>query len=297
MMTNRREFLARTAAAGIAAAISIPITRASKAAAPTRLTSKLHRPGVVQTVLGPLEASKLGFTLTHEHIDGWTPEFQKIWPKSFGGRAGFVAQAVDKLKAVRAEGVSTIVDLSPYDVGRDVRLFEEISRKSGMHIVACTGKRPSPPNSTDARTTEELAELFIREIDQGIDGTDIKAGVIKVATLGNGVTAFKERALRAAARAAKATGVPIETHTRADLRGGEKQAEIFEAERVDPIRVSLGHSDDSGDMDYLRGLTKRGYTLGMDHVNRGLSPVSPLTRRVYQTTHRRRLRRQDILPT
>ncbi len=78
--------------------------------------------------------------------------------------------------------------------------------------------------------------------------------------------------MRAAARISKATGIAIETHTRANLRGGEKQAEIFEAEGIDPARVSLGHSDDSGDMDYYLGLARRGYTLGMDHVHRGTSP-------------------------
>ena len=76
--------------------------------------------------------------------------------------------------------------------------------------------------------------------------------------------------MRAAARASKATRVPIETHTHARLRMGERQAEILEAEGVSPGRVSLGHSDDSDDMDYLTGLARRGYTLGMDHINRGL---------------------------
>ena len=173
------------------------------------------------------------------------------------------------LRAVRGEGVDALVDLSPYDVGRDIRLIEEVSRKSGMQIVACTGEHLY---STKERTTAELTELFIKEIEQGIDGTNIKAGVIKVATDRDGVTATVERALRAAARACKATGVPIATHTHARLRMGEKQAEIFESEGVSPARVSLGHSDDSDDMDYLVGLARRGFTLGMDHVNRGLKP-------------------------
>jgi phosphotriesterase-related protein len=67
------------------------------------------------------------------------------------------------------------------------------------------------------------------------------------------------RVLRAAARASKATGVPIETHSNSRLRGGIKQAEVFEAEGVSPARVSIGHSDDTDDMDYLIGLAKRGY--------------------------------------
>jgi len=96
-----------------------------------------------------------------------------------------------------------------------------------MQIVACTGQHLNPPADLANRTTEELAEFFIREIEQGIDGTDIKAGVIKVATDRDGVTATVERALRAAARASKATRVPIATHTHARLRMGERQAEIL----------------------------------------------------------------------
>jgi phosphotriesterase-related protein len=255
-MTSRRDFLKRTAIAALAMAVSRPAAGAS---------------GMVQTVLGPLDASKLGFTLTHEHIaDG--PDFLKKWPKGWGGRTEFTAKAVDRLKSVRAGGVGTIVDLTTYDVGRDIRFLEEGSQKSGIHMVAATGKRLFPPDNMDARTTEELTEFFIREIRQGIDGTTIKAGVIKVATLGHDVTVLEDRALRAAARASKATGLPIETHTRANMRGGEKQAGVFEAEGVDPARVSLGHSDDSGDMGYFLGLVRRGYTLGMDHVHRGIDP-------------------------
>jgi phosphotriesterase-related protein len=82
---------------------------------------------------------------------------------------------------------------------------------------------------------------------------------------------------RAAARAHKVTGVPIQTHTSARRRAGERQAEIFEAEGVSPVRVALGHSDDTDDVNYLFGLARRGYTLGMDHAFYGMAqnPVVP----------------------
>jgi phosphotriesterase-related protein len=250
---TRREFLSRAAAA---------------------LAAPAQRTGVVQTVTGPIDASKLGFTLSHEHICACTPDYWEKWSGAVGGRAGLVSRVVGVLESVRADGVDTLVDLSPYDVGRDIRLIEEVSRKSGLQIIACTGQHLYPPDSLTSRTTEELTAYFVAEIEQGIDGSGIRAGVIKVATDRDGVTPVVERALRAAARASKATGVPIETHTHARLRMGEKQAEIFEAEGVDPARVCLGHSDDSDDFDYLSALARRGYTLGMDHVNRGLKSDS-----------------------
>ncbi|HEX4645718.1 MAG TPA: twin-arginine translocation signal domain-containing protein [Verrucomicrobiae bacterium] len=270
--TSRRKFLTRTAAAGIAAAILRP---ASQAAAVNGLPDHA---GLAQTVLGPLDASKLGFTLPHEHIADGPHFYLPKWPKAWGGRAEFVAKAVDRLKVVRDAGVSTIVDLTTYDVGRDIRFLEEVSRKSGLHMIACTGQRFFPPTVSDvsmpSRTIEGLAEFFIKEIEQGIDGTRIKAGVIKIWIITQNVTALEEIGLRAAARASKATGVPIRTHTDAAHRAGESHAVILQDEGINPARVSFDHSDGSGDMGYFLGLVRRGYSLGMDHVHRGISPNS-----------------------
>lgn len=283
-MTSRREFLIWTAAASVVAADSLRSAHAAKAS-PGRDSLKAARGGFVQTVLGPIDASKLGFTLTHEHVvpaDYESPGSRK----TFGSRAISVADAIDKLKAVHDAGISTVVDLSPSEAGRDVRFSEEISQKSGMQIVVCTGQRLFLPELRD-RTTTQLTDLFIREIEQGIDGTGIKAGVIKAATESGGATANEERVLRAAARASRATGVPIQTHSNSRLRGGIKQAEIFEAEGVSPARVSIGHSDDTDNMDYLIGLARRGYTLGMDHAFWGMAPGVTLTwqKRVESVKH------------
>src|SRR6185503_19588309 len=98
---------------------------------------------------------------------------------------------------------------------------------------------------------------------------------IKIGIITNRPTALEEIGLRAAARASKATGVPIRTHTNAALRAGESHAAILEDESVDPARVSFDHSDGSGEMDYLLGLVKRGYSLGMDHVHRGAADAKP----------------------
>ena len=275
-MTTRREFLKRAAATGVGAALVRPLAGASKAAGLDRLSGGA---GTVQTVLGALDASDLGFTLTHEHIAN-APDVLKRWPKAWGGRAGLVTKAVDRLKVMKSAGISTIVDLTTYDGGRDIRFLEEVSRKSGINMIACTGQRFFPPQSPrvsmPAMTIGGLAEYFIKEIDRGIDGTGIKAGVIKMGIVTNRLTALEEIGLRAAARASKATGVSIRIHTDAAHRAGESDAAILENESVNPAKVSFDHSDDSGDMDYFLGLVRRGYSLSMDHVHRGLIPdVTP----------------------
>jgi phosphotriesterase-related protein len=259
-MATRREFLTQTAAASLAMVAPRRATFASRPTATRRI------PGVVQTVQGPLDAAKLGFTLSHEHILATSAGIFQAWPELFGGRANFVAKVIAKMKSARDEGVQTIVDVTPADVGRDVRLLAEVSRQSGMHIIACTGHWLYPSLSMNARTMGELTDFFLLEIERGLEGTNIKPGVIKVATDHEGVTPFLDKALRAAARASKASGVPVTTHTYAAARIAEKQADIFENEGLNPAMVCLGHSDDTDDMGYLTGLVKRGYTIGMDHL-------------------------------
>lgn len=260
-MATRREFLKQTAAAGIAATLLRPVAGAAQA-------------GTAQTVLGSIDPSRLGHTLAHEHVaDGLG--FLNKWPKDWGGRAEFTAGIIARLKLVREAGVGTIVDLTTYDVGRDIRFLQEASRESGLHMIASTGQRFFPPQKDlpmPSRTVAGLAEFFVQEIQQGIDGTSIKAGVIKIGIITNRPTELEQTGLRAAVRASKATGMPIRIHHDSANRAGESIAAILDEEDMDPSRVSLDHSDGSGDMDYFLKLARRGYSLGMDHVHRGLMP-------------------------
>lgn len=206
-VANRRDFLKQSAATGISAAIFPPVAGAAESAGANRSTR------IAQTVLGALDASKLGYTLSHEHIaDG--PYFLSRWP---GSRLEFTAQAIERLERVRAAGVSTIVDLTPYDVGRDIRFLAEVSQKSGINMIACTGQRFFPPQypgvSMPSRTIEGLAAFFEKEIKQGIDGTRIKAGVIKIGIMAKAPTDLEVVGLRAAVRTSRATGMPIRIHT------------------------------------------------------------------------------------
>jgi phosphotriesterase-related protein len=267
---SRREAIERVVAALGAAAVLEPATASVQASqrgsAPRRLS--------VQTVLGPVETSKLGFTLSHEHIAASSAGIWQAWPELLGGRTRFVSTAVDQLKRARDEGVDTIVDCTTIDLGRDIRLMQEISRRSGMQVVASTGHWLDPSNTMRARTAEELADFFMREITVGIEGTDIKAGIIKVAN-GAMIDPFGEKVLRAAARVSKATGLPVTTHSPGAQRIGEKQAVIFEEEGLAPGRVCIGHTDNSPG-DYQMGLARRGYYLGMDQLPRG-GPAPPGT--------------------
>jgi phosphotriesterase-related protein len=225
----------------------------------------------VQSVLGPVAASELGFVLAHEHVVASSPGILHSWPALFGGRDALKKRAVDALVSAKTAGVTTIVDCTTFDLGRDARLLAEVSQESGITILACTGLWVDPSATLRARSVEQLTDFFLTDLQEGIEGSNIRAAVIKVAH-DERVEGFGEQILRAAAKACVVTGAPIITHTAAAYRTGEAQAAILEEAGVDPSRVAIGHSDDSRELDYLSGLAARGYYIAMDRLPNGALP-------------------------
>ena len=272
---SRREALGRLAA-GLAGVSVLPIDRVRPKSDSTFAAGQRNAAGVsprrlVQTVTGPVDTAKLGFTLSHEHVCVSSAGIWRAWPELYGGRDRAVQVAVEQLRGARDEGITSIIDVTTFDLGRDIRLLEEVARKSGVQIIASTGHWIDPSGTMNRRSVEELTDFFIREIERGIDDTDIKAGVIKVGT-GPTIDAFGERVLRAAARASRATGVPITTHAPGGSRVGEKQVALFEAEGLPAISVCIGHSD-TGAADYQMAILEYGAFLSMDLLPRGGPPA------------------------
>ena len=186
----------------------------------------------VNTVLGPVDAAELKFTLMHEHVMVSSAGIPHTFPELID-RDRFVTLSVQALKEAAADGVNTYVDVTTMDLGRDMDVLERVAEQSEVHIIPCTGIWLDIPRAISRITPEELARVFIREIEVGIEGTGIKAGVIKVATSEEGVTPANDIVLRAAAMTCNETGVPISTHTAALAKVGNDQIAIFEEEGVD----------------------------------------------------------------
>ncbi|HXG42138.1 MAG TPA: phosphotriesterase-related protein [Dehalococcoidia bacterium] len=229
----------------------------------------------VETVLGPVEASQLGQTLMHEHIfvrsEAAYTSFPHLWNEE-----RWVPEAVARLQEVAALGVRTLVDLTVMGLGRDVRLVQRIAQQvPQLNIIVATGiyiySDDEMPRALRGLSADQLAELFVRDIRQGIQGTEVKAAIIKCVTDEPGVTPQVEKVLRAAARAHLQTGVPISTHTHSWTRRGLDQQRIFKEEGVDLSRVVIGHSGDTDDYDYLVQLMENGSYIGMDRF--GIYPV------------------------
>jgi phosphotriesterase-related protein len=227
-------------------------------------------PGI-QSVTGLVDADDLGSVLSHEHIVASSPGIIRSWPGLYGGRKALVDMGVQALVDAKAAGVDTIVDCTTFDLGRDPELLVEVSEASGVTIIAATGVWVDPSVTMGARTVDQLADWFLADLTEGVDGTTIRAGIIKLAS-DERVEPYAALVLEAAARVSVETSAPIITHTAAAHRTGEAQAELLEKFGADPTRVAIGHSDDSDDIDYLSGLAERGYRIAMDRIPNGALP-------------------------
>jgi phosphotriesterase-related protein len=222
----------------------------------------------VQTVTGSIGLDQLGRTLMHEHLFIAFPgaEFD---PSAKFDRAGFVTEAVRRLRQLRTEhGVRSFVDPCPIELGRDAAMMREIAEKSEMNIICTTGfyfEEMGLPVYWRARTTAEIADLYIREITHGIGTTGVRAGAIKVATGAPGITALEQKFLEAACIAQQATNVPIITHTQDGCAGPEQQA-AFAAGGVSAHRCLIGHCCGNADPAYHRRVVDGGSYIGFDRI-------------------------------
>ena len=222
--------------------------------------------GTIQTVRGAVETSQLGATLMHEHIFVLSTEISQNYPEAWGDEERRVADAITRMNELHSRGIDTVVDLTVIGLGRYIPRIQRIAAQTAMQIVVASGLYTynDLPHYFHYRDPEVMAGMFVRDIEQGIGETGVRAGMLKCATDEPGITRGVERVLRAVAQAHRQTGVPISTHTHAGSRRGIEQQRIFREEGVDLTRVIIGHSGDTTDVDYLEELIANGSYLGMD---------------------------------
>ncbi|MBQ74710.1 MAG: phosphotriesterase-related protein [Gammaproteobacteria bacterium] len=231
----------------------------------------------INTVLGSIEVEELGFTLMHEHIFNANWAMRSVFGNWVDKEAG-INKAVGHLKAARDLGVTSLLDATPINLGRDVHILKEVSERSEVHVIAATGLYYNHEPWMTNWEIDRLVDVLLQDIVQGIQGTNGKAGVIKCATDTDGVTPENEKLLRVAARLHLASGIPITTHTDVNEKTGLGQIEIFEDEGVDLNHVIIGHSGDSEDLGYLEDMLNKNVTIGMDRF--GLDMMLETEKRV-----------------
>jgi phosphotriesterase-related protein len=248
--------------------------------------------GQVQTVTGPVEADQLGTTLIHEHLRNSDEAVHDQWPS-----AGAVKEdqpfavapgddfeiAVREAKAAVELGIKTIGEPTAMFLGRGVEFMRRVSEETGLQVIPCTGIYTYDylPQFFVNRDPDQIADFFVSDIEEGIQGTEIKAAFIKCAADEPGVTENIEKIHRATARASVRTGAPIMAHSRPASNTGPRQVEIFEEEGVDLSKVHIAHCGDTDDLDYIEGLLEKGVWIGLDRY--GLELFLPHEKR-QQTT-------------
>src|SRR5438874_980917 len=171
----------------------------------------------VQTTAGPIDSGDLGLTLIHEHLrvrsDAVVAAFPHVYDEEF-------------------------------EYARAIQFVKRVAEETGVQLVVATGiytYHYLPPHFQN-RDIDYMVDLFVRDIEVGIQGTDVRASFIKCCTDHQGVTEDVEKVLRAAAKASLRTGRPIMTHSHPQSGQGLEQIKIFEEEGIDPAKVLIGHT-------------------------------------------------------
>jgi phosphotriesterase-related protein len=229
----------------------------------------------VQTVLGPIDPGDLGFTLPHEHtqISLWhIPARWDYWQLTRDEPL-----ILEELAAFREAGGGGIVDLTMPGVGRDPVWLAGIARASGLSVVMGCGwyRGAYYPAETliDRRSVDDLADELVREATDGVGDTGIRPGIIgEIGTDKPWVSALEERVHRAAARAARRTGLGLTTHSVLSPVGLE-QLRIFEDDGADPSRVVVGHADSYPHLDHYLAIIERGASIEFDFLGMSFTPA------------------------
>ncbi|KOX30723.1 MULTISPECIES: aryldialkylphosphatase [Streptomyces] len=232
----------------------------------------------VNTVLGPVPAAELGVVSVHEALLSVVPGAEHAYDITFD-RAEIFETLAAKLNDFKAHGGGTIVDSTGMFHGRDVRLYETLTRATGVHIVASTGQGPedmlggyfltpqtNPPTPWPA---EKFADLFTKEVTEGMAVPRVErrgaAGLVATAATRTGMTATDESLFRGAARTALATGVPV------SIRYGKDalhDLDVVLDEKLPADRVVVGGLDrkDAVAAGTPLEVARRGAYVALDHV-------------------------------
>jgi phosphotriesterase-related protein len=243
----------------------------------------------VDTVRGPIDSSQLGRTYMHEHVFILTPDVQQNYPEEWGREEDRIADAVGKLTALAAQGIRSIVDPTVIGLGRYIPRMKQIADQvPELNIIVATGcytydqvpfffyyRGPALAAAAGTEVPDPMVDLFVHDIDEGIAGTGVKAAFLKCAIDHQGMTDGVARVMRAVAKAHRRTGAPVTVHTHPGTHTGLAVKKLMcDEEGVDPSRVVLGHSGDSGNIDHLVQLADEGFILGMDRFGINIGTTS-----------------------
>ncbi|MDR1834542.1 MAG: phosphotriesterase-related protein [Fusobacteriaceae bacterium] len=178
--------------------------------------------------------------------------------------------ALEEFRGLARRGVAWIVDQTNRGMGRNIPYAKELARKAGLRVLFGAGwyKEPFLPDECYALDQNEMRELMLRELRQGIENTSVCASFIgEIGTSADCIHPVEEKIFRAAAQAQLESGCPLCTHTTLGKLGMEQLA-LFKEYGIDFSRIVLSHIDLSGDLDYMLRLLDTGVNIGFDTIGK-----------------------------
>lgn len=231
-----------------------------------------------RSILGDKDTDEMGLCYAHEHI-----VIEESYPTLSNPEflLNDIAKITEELRRFSNAGGRTVVDTMPANCGRNIVKSAEISQQSKVNIIIPTGihlEQYYLPNHWRYNySADQLTWLFIADIEEGIDRHDYggpivdrtthKAGLIKLATGNEPITAHQEKIFEAVSNAHIATGAPVLTHTNFG-RHADKQVELFMKYNVDLSHVVLSHVDRYKDVQYHKDILSSGVYLEYDSAFR-----------------------------
>ena len=247
---------------------------------------------MIRTLRGDLKKEELGFTLPHEHIlidmqncvdEMPHEEFHgKITlsnrylmvsdPYYIRENAAYTDEdeAVHELELYRRYGGVSIVDVTPDDIGRDVRALRRISDRTGVNVIVGCGHYTDPsltPVIKDMSVSALTAEI-LRDLTEGVQGTDMRAGVIGEIGTSAEITVAEQKCLEAALIAARETGASLHVHTSLWEENGKAVLQMAKRLGTDPARVCIDHIDVDLRYDYCKYLLDEGAWIEFDNCGK-----------------------------
>jgi len=221
----------------------------------------------IETVLGSVDSKDLGFTYIHEHILTLPP----LW--RIQSAPDFVLDSqekiVEELRAFKNAGGNTLVDATAIDYGRDALRVAEVAKQVNVHLLMITGfnRGDYHPEMLTGKSISTIEEIFLRDIEDGIDGTSVKASIVKLGTGYNMIRPEEEKVARAVGRVQKKKGIPVMTHTTMGTMALE-QLDLLEAEGADLSKVVISHIDQNLDFKLHQKIVQRGAYLLYDGLSK-----------------------------
>ncbi|MEH7097017.1 phosphotriesterase family protein [Neobacillus vireti] len=237
----------------------------------------------VETVTGPIPVEKLGKTLIHEHFIFGYPGFQGDVTLGAFNEEEALEAAIGIARQMQSYGVQTVVDPTPNECGRNPLFLRKIAEATGLQIICATGYYYEGEGATPyfkfrqglGTAEEDIYQMFKTEITEGIAGTGIKPGIIKLASSKDEITEYEKMFFRAAARVQQETGIVILTHTQEGTMGPE-QARMLIDLGADPNKIIIGHMCGNTNPAYHKEVLDQGVRIGFDRFGIQVLVGAPL---------------------